>query len=231
MDDSKWTFDVGGDGWGNQELQFYTDRTENVFIENNILKIKAIKEQYGKNGYTSARITTKNLGDFRYGRIRVRAKLDGCTARGTWPAIWMLPTKWIYGGWPNSGEIDVMEHVGYEVGKVHGSIHSGSYNHLKNSQKTGTVSIDVTDWHIYEVIWTEDTIQFLADNSIYYEFKKGGICCQGPSSDTWPFDQEFHIILNVAVGGTWGGKKGVDEEAFEGNGQVMSIDWVRVYEV
>ena len=231
-DESKWTYDVGGDGWGNQELQYYTDRKENVCIENQILKIRAVKEEYGINNYTSARITTKNLGDFRYGRVRIRAKLEGCTARGTWPAIWMLPSQNFYGGWPKSGEIDIMEHVGYDVGNVHGAIHSQSYNHLKNTQKTGTISIDVTNWHVYEVIWTEEKIQFLADNSVYYEFRKeNGICCQGVTSDEWPFDHDFHLILNVAVGGSWGGREGIDEKEFDGDGQVMSIDWVRIYEI
>ena len=146
-------------------------------------------------------------------------------------AIWMLPTDSVYGIWPKSGEIDVMEHVGYEVGKVHGSIHSEAYNHMKNTQKTGTVLLDVMDWHVYEIIWTEDKIQYLADNSVYYEFKKDAICCREINQKTWPFNQDFHLLINVAVGGSWGGKKGVDEKEFEGDGQVMSIDWVRVYDV
>lgn len=111
-DANKWTYDIGGSGWGNGELQHYTGRLENAFISNGILNIKAVKEEYGGNGFTSARLVSKHRGDWKYGRFQARARLLKCTARGTWPAIWMLPTDWVYGQWPHSGEIDIMEHVG-----------------------------------------------------------------------------------------------------------------------
>ena len=124
----KWSYDVGGSGWGNNELQYYTEnRTENARVENGNLIIEARKESYGGNNYTSARLITKSQGDWLYGKIEVRAKLPG--GRGAWPAIWMLPTDWAYGGWPSSGEIDIMEYVGYDPGVVHGTVHTESYNH------------------------------------------------------------------------------------------------------
>ena len=109
---TKWTYDIGGGGWGNSELQYYTDRLDNVYISGGILHIRAVKEVFGQNEYTSTRMVSRELGDWQYGRFRVRARLQDCTARGTWPAIWMLPTNSVYGGWPDSGEIDIMEHVG-----------------------------------------------------------------------------------------------------------------------
>jgi beta-glucanase (GH16 family) len=115
-DTTKWSYDVGGSGWGNQELQYYTyRRTDNARVEEGKLIIEAIKESYSGMNYTSARLVTKNQGDWLYGKIEVSAMLP--KGRGTWPAIWMLPTDWEYGGWPSSGEIDIMEHVGYDEGK------------------------------------------------------------------------------------------------------------------
>jgi len=227
-DPEKWGYDigVGGDwGWGNGELQYYTDRVDNAFVLDGALHIRAVKEDYEGKEFTSARLVSKNKGDFKYGRIQFRARLKDCTAKGTWPALWMLPTDWIYGGWPDSGEIDVMEHVGYDAGHFHGSIHTKAFNHQIGTQSSGSMFASVEDWHVYEIIWDEDKIEFIVDGAIYHEFSK-----EDESSEKWPFDQKFHLIMNVAVGGTWGGKEGVDANAFEGNGQIMEIDWVRVYD-
>lgn len=225
---SHWTYDVGGNGWGNNELQFYADsRLANSYVEDGILHIRAFRDDYNGKAYSSARIVSKNLADFMYGRIRVKARLARCQGLGTWPAIWMLPTDWAYGEWPNSGEIDIMEHVGYDNGVVHGSIHTKAYNHMIGTQESSSIYTEISKWHVYEIIWTETYIQFLMDGLIYFEVEK-------KKQDTfaeWPFDKDFHLLLNIAVGGDWGGAQGVNITAFEGDGQTMEIDWVRVYEL
>lgn len=222
-DNTKWGYDQGGGGWGNNELQFYTtERKENAWIENGHLIISARKEDYKNRNYTSARMVTKNKGDWKYGRIEVKARLP--KGKGIWPAIWMLPTKSVYGGWPKSGEIDIMEFVGYMPDSVFGSVHTGLYNHTIGTQRTkGIVYKDLaTAFHVYAIEWTEEKISFLIDDKKYYEFKNER---SGPGA--WPFDQEFHLILNIAVGGNWGGKYGVDDSIFP---QTMEIDYVRVYQ-
>lgn len=223
-DPEKWDYDVGGSGWGNNELQYYTKSLNNAFVSNGVLKIRAVREDYEGRQYTSARLVTKKNGDFKYGRIQFRARLEQCTARGTWPALWMLPTDWVYGGWPDSGEIDVMEHVGYDTGRVHGTVHTRAFNHGDGTQVGKSILTTVEDWHVYDIIWSKDRIDFIIDGVKYHEFENRQI-----SYKEWPFDQKFHLIVNVAVGGNWGGQKGVDEDAFKGSGQIMEIDWVRVY--
>jgi beta-glucanase (GH16 family) len=222
-DSTKWGYDHGGSGWGNNELQFYTTkRKENASARNGQLVIEARKENFDNRKYTSARLVSKNKGDWKYGRIEVKAKLP--KGRGIWPAIWMLPTRSVHGGWPKSGEIDIMEFVGYMPDSVFGSVHTGSYNHTIGTQRTkGIVLKDLaTAFHVYAIDWTEEKISFLIDDKIYYEFRNEG---SGPGA--WPFDQPFHIILNIAVGGNWGGKYGVDDAIFP---QTMEIDYVRVYQ-
>src|SRR5689334_11617702 len=137
-DNSKWSYDLGDGcpnvcGWGNNELEYYTNDPKNVRIENGNLVIEAVKESKGGKEFTSTRIVSKFKGDWLYGRIEIRAKLP--KGRGTWPAIWMLSTDWKYGGWPESGEIDIMEHVGYDPGVIHGTLHSDKYNHIKQTQQ------------------------------------------------------------------------------------------------
>ena len=222
-DSTKWGYNVGGTGWGNNELQFYTDsRKENASASNGHLVIEARMENYKEKKYSSARLVSKNKGDWKYGRIEVKAKLPH--GKGIWPAIWMLPTHWKYGGWPKSGEIDIMEFVGYMPDSLFGSVHTGLYNHTIGTQKTKGISLKdlPTAFHVYAIEWTADKIDFLIDNKKYFEFKNEH---SGPGA--WPFDQEFHIILNIAVGGNWGGKHGVDDSIFP---QRMSIDYVRVYQ-
>ncbi len=222
-DPSRWGYNQGGGGWGNNELQFYTaGRKENAWVENGNLVISARKENYRGRKYSSARMITKNKGDWKYGRIEVKAKLP--KGKGIWPAIWMLPTKSAYGGWPKSGEIDIMEFVGYMPDSVFGSVHTGLYNHTIGTQRTeGIVLKDLaTAFHVYAIEWTEEKISFLIDDKKYYEFKN-----ERTGSGAWPFDQEFHLILNIAVGGNWGGKYGVDDAIFP---QTMQIDYVRVYQ-
>ena len=148
-DPNKWGYDIGGSGWGNNELQYYTNSTNNANVANGKLTITARKENVGGREYTSARLVTKNKGDFLYGRIEVAAKLP--TGKGTWPAIWMLPTDWAYGDWPKSGEIDIMEHVGYDPNNVLSSVHTQAYNHSIGTQKSGGKNIPtaLTAFHKY----------------------------------------------------------------------------------
>jgi beta-glucanase (GH16 family) len=219
----KWGYDVGGGGWGNNELQYYTNaRSENARVENGNLIIEARKEQYEGMEYTSARLVTRQKGDWLYGRVEAYAKLP--SGRGTWPAIWMLPTNWVYGNWPKSGEIDIMEYVGYDPGVVHGSIHTEAYNHVLGTQKTATYSVpdSETAFHLYALEWTPEKIDIYVDNNKYFTFAN-----EHKDYKTWPFDQVFHLILNIAVGGNWGGVQGVDPNIWP---QKMYVDYVRVYQ-
>lgn len=221
-DPDKWGYDIGGHGWGNNELQYYTNSEKNAYVDNGILEIKAIKESINGNDYSSARLISKGKGDWLYGKIVVRAQLP--TGRGTWPAIWMLPTDWEYGGWPKSGEIDIMEHVGYDQGKVHGTVHTDAFNHLKGTQKGGSVNVPKAseDFHEYSIEWDENKIDFFIDGVWYYAFSN-----TSNGSSEWPFDKRFHLLLNIAVGGSWGGVQGVDPTVFP---QSMKVDFVRVYQ-
>lgn len=225
IDKTKWGYDLGGSGWGNNELQYYTEDL-NSWNEDGKMIIEARKETYIGRDYTSARVISKNKGDWLYGKIEVMAKLP--TGRGTWPAIWMLPTDWRYGGWPNSGEIDIMEHVGYDQNKIHGSIHTKFLNHQLGTQRSGSRIIDTasTEFHKYSIEWLPDRIFFLIDDVNYFTFfPSRQVSC--PTFGQWPFDARFHLLLNIAVGGNWGGAQGVDDTIFP---QRMEIDYVRVYQ-
>jgi len=221
-DSTKWGYDTGNHGWGNNELQYYTDkRIQNAKVANGLLTIEAVKEDYKGSHFTSARLLSKHKGDWQYCRVEARAKLAG--AKGTWSAIWMLPTDWAYGGWPESGEIDIMENVGYMPDSVFGTVHTKSYNHVIGTQKGKSIfKDDLSDeFHIYAMEWTKDKIKIFVDNELFFEFTN-----EKKTSKEWPFDKRFHVLLNLAVGGNWGGKMGVDESAFP---QKMEIDYVRIY--
>lgn len=221
-DTSKWGYDVGGGGWGNNELEYYT-AGDNASVANGILSIVVRKEDRGGRSYTSTRMVTKNRGDFLYGRIEARAKLP--RGRGLWPAIWMLPTDWAYGGWPKSGEIDIMEQVGYDPFKVHMTVHTESYNHTRNTQKSGTLIVPslMDSFHLYRVDWNPDRILGYIDDKLVFTFEN-----ERRTANEWPFDKRFHLLLNVAVGGNWGGAQGVDENIFPAT---MQVDYVRVYKL
>lgn len=224
-DNSKWGYDIGTseNGWGNNELEYYTNDPKNVRVENGMLVIEARKESKENSNYTSTRLVSRNKGDWQYGRIEIKAKLP--KGRGTWPAIWMLPTEWKYGGWPESGEIDIMEHVGFDPGVVHANLHSGKYNHIKKTNIDGKITVaDAMDnFHVYAIDWTKEKIDFYVDDKMYHSLKHE----VGDDWNGWPFDQKFHLIMNVAVGGGWGGQKGVDDSIWP---QKMLIDYVRVYQ-
>ena len=227
-DAAKWNFDLGDGcpdncGWGNNELQYYTRDPKNVRVEDGHLIIEARQDSLGGKSFTSTKMVSREKGDWLYGRFEIRAKLP--RGKGTWPAIWMLPTDWKYGGWPASGEIDIMEHVGYDPGVVHGTIHTEAYNHIRQTQKEGKITIaDAQDaFHVYTVDWFEDKMDFYVDNQLYHTVQRD------PKDDFkgWPFDQRFYLILNIAVGGNWGGAQGVDPAIWP---QRMEIDYVRVYQ-
>lgn len=224
-DPTKWGYEVGGKGWGNNELQYYTkSRPENARVENGNLIIEARKEAYEGNAYTSARLLTNSTATWTYGRFDIRAKIPA--GRGTWPAIWMLGRNISTAGWPLCGEIDIMEHVGYDQGVVHGTIHTAAYNHNKGTQKGKQIPVPTasTDFHIYSVDWTSDQMEFLVDGNVYHTLTKAEL---GSNATEWPFVQPFFLILNVAVGGNWGGKEGVDETIWP---RRMEVDYVRVYQ-
>jgi len=222
--DSLWSYDVGGDGWGNQELQYYTsERTENARVENGNLIIEARKEPFGTNQYTSARLTTKNKIDWKYGRLEVRAQIPSGT--GVWPAIWLLPTEKKYGAWPASGEIDLMENVGFEPGKVHFNIHTDAYNHVKGTNKGSEAILDAPEstFHTYILEWYPDSLVFKVDEKKYFTFKK-----ESDDYKVWPYNEHFYLILNTAIGGEWGGQQGIDNTIFP---QQFLIDYVRLYKL
>ena len=220
-DPARWSYDTGGHGWGNNELQYYTDRPANAFVSDGLLTIVAHRQRAGKLRYTSARLVSRGKGDFRYGRIEIRARLP--VARGTWPALWMLPTDNRYGNWPRSGEIDIMEHVGFDRGVVHQTVHTQAYNHRLGTQRAAQKKLDDVDtnFHRYRVDWTPGYIHGYIDDERVFEFPN-----EGTGVDAWPFDQRFHLVMNLAVGGDWGGQQGVDEAAFPA---WMEVDYVRVY--
>ncbi|MBE7540977.1 MAG: glycoside hydrolase family 16 protein [Bryobacteraceae bacterium] len=222
-DPAKWAYQTGGHGWGNQEKQYYTEaRAENARVENGHLLITARREAFEGREYTSARLVTAGRQTWRYGYFEIRAKLP--CGRGTWPAIWMLGTDTSLGKWPAIGEIDIMEHVGHDPERVHATIHCTAYNHTKGTQKGGFLRAPgvCADFHVYAVNWTPEFLEFYLDGRPYFRFAN-----EGKTRAEWPFDQPFYLLLNVAVGGTWGGQKGVDDEAFP---QTFAIDYVRVYD-
>ncbi len=226
-DSSRWSYDLGDGcphlcGWGNNELQSYTDHSKNARVENGHLIIEAHKEQTHNSAFSSARLVSKGKGDWLNGRVEVRANLP--RGKGTWAAIWMLPTTASYGIWPASGEIDIMEHVGFEADTVHGTIHSLAFNWLKGTDKSGSIYLPDAEqaFHVYAIEWSEEKIDFFVDNTLYFTFLH-----TGKGFEEWPFDQPFHLILNLAIGGNWGGQRGIAEGIWP---QRMEIDYVRVYQ-
>jgi beta-glucanase (GH16 family) len=221
-DPAKWTYEKGM--LRNNEKQFYTENSrENARVEDGKLIIEARKEKMDRGDFTSASMISKGRGEWTYGRFEVKAKLP--SARGTWPAIWMLPNNIGKISWPMCGEIDIMEHVGHDPAKIHGSLHSGAYNHTKGTQRSGQLMIPTfaTDFHVYSMDWSADKIVMHIDGKTYATFEKKA----GDKEAEWPFDKPFYLILNLAIGGAWGGQKGIDDAAFP---QRMEVDYVRVYQ-
>jgi beta-glucanase (GH16 family) len=226
-DPAKWNFETGGAGWGNKELETYTDRRENSIVENGMLKITALKEKFiGQDNirrtYTSARITTKNKFTQKYGRIEARLKIT--RGQGLWPAFWMLGDN-NESGWPQCGEIDIMENIGKEPKIVHGTVHGPGYSGKDGIGAPYTLPSDhdfADDFHLYAVEWEPAQLRFYVDNALYESLTPTNL----PPGKSWVFDHPFFIILNVAVGGLWPG----NPDATSKFPQSMLIDYVRCYE-
>lgn len=253
IDSTKWSHEVNCDGGGNNEQQCYTDSAENSFIDNGMLNIVALAANAGAPlPYTSARLRTLNKGDWTYGRFEISAKLP--EGQGTWPAVWMLPTDWVYGGWAASGEIDIMEAVnlktqsdaaGAQVGelesRVHGTLHYGKEwpNNVYSGAeyKLSAENNPADDFHTYALEWEDGEIRWYVDGEHYATQRDSGWYSQYlengqlvTGSGGAPFDQSFHLILNLAVGGSWAANvndTGIDPSIFP---QSLLIDYVRVYE-
>ena len=230
-DPSKWTYDtgVGGNGWGNNELETYTNRTKNAQIQGGNLVITAVKETYADpsdgvtRNYTSARLKTQSLFSQAYGRFEARIKIPA--GQGMWPAFWMLGNDISSVGWPKCGEVDIMEDIGKEPGIVHGSLH-GPSTIGQTSDDTAPFSLPAgqkfaDDFHLYAAEWEPGTIRFYVDSTLYATFNSS----QWPAGGAWVFDHPFFIILNVAVGGSWPGSPD-NSTVFP---QQMLVDYVRVY--
>lgn len=225
---ANWTHEVNANGGGNNELQWYTSRPENSFIRDGKLVIKAIKETYTADNitrfYTSARLRSLNKRDYTYGRIEARIKVPG--RQGLWPAFWMLPSDYVYGGWAASGEIDIMEHRGDLPNTLYGTIHhGGSYPGNTFTGTTINMPVDLSlDFHDYAIEWEEGVIRWYVDGQLYQTLNEW-------SSDNGdypaPFDQRFHLLLNVAVGGNFLPNPPADADYFP---REMEVDWVRVYQ-
>jgi beta-glucanase (GH16 family) len=221
-DSTKWNYDVGGDGWGNNELEYYTSRrAQNAHVEGGNLVIELRKEKWENKDYTSARLITKGKEDWKFGKIEVRAKLP--RGLGTWPAIWMLGSKTPL-KWPDDGEIDIMEHVGFDPGVIHASAHCKKYNHIIHTQKTAvtTVSDCMDKFHVYGLEWDSASMKIFVDGQEYFRFVN-----EHTGYEAWPFSQPMYLLLNVAFGGNWGAAKGIDDSNLP---QKMLIDYVRVYQ-
>lgn len=216
---ANWKFDVGTD-WGNAQLEYDTDRATNASLDGaGHLVITARKETFQGRQYTSARITTEGKQSFKYGKFEARMKLPG--GRGLWPAFWMLGTDMPTVGWPNSGEIDVMEYRGQEPSTVIGTIHGPGYSggNAVSKSKTLTATRFDNSFHIFTAEWSEERIDFFVDGLLYHTITKDKV------PGRWVFDKPFYLILNVAVGGNFVGAPDV----FTPFPQTMVVDWVRVY--
>jgi len=226
-DPAVWTFETEGNAWawGNGEDQYYTDsRLENARVENGVLNIIALKENFEGRKYTSARINSRKAANFLYGRMVVRARIP--EGQGIWPAIWMMPTESIYGSWPDSGEIDIMEYFGWlPDDSIHSNIHTHAYNHKQGNGKGGQIIQEGIheEFHDYILEWYPDRLDFYLDEKKIFSYAR-------PSDDwqEWPFNRPFYFILNNAVGGDWCRENGgVDDSIFP---QTFQVDYVRVYE-
>ena len=222
VDTTKWNYEINGDGGGNNELQYYISSRANNYIRDGKLVIKAIEQNYKGKFFTSTRLNSKFKGDWKYGRFDIRAKLP--VQQGVWPAIWMLPSDWAYGTWPQSGEIDIMEIIGQKASTLHGTIHFGppwpnnKFSGQQYELKKGNFS---DEFHEFSVEWEENKIRWYIDDTLYSTKTPADV-----TPNRWPFDQRFHMILNLAIGGNWPGPP--DENTkFP---KYMYVDYVRVYQ-
>ncbi len=220
IDRTKWTFDLGGGGWGNNEYEYYTDRSQNARVENGNLVIEARKERYRNRNYTSARLKTQGLQTFKYGRIEARIKLP--YGQGIWPAFWMLGDNFSTVGWPACGEVDIMENIGREPATVHGTLHGPGYSGANGVGGPYTLASGAfsDNFHVFAIEWFPDHIDWYVDTTLYLSKKQTDL------PGAWVFDHPFFIILNLAVGGYWPGYPD-QTTVFP---QYMLVDYVRVYQ-
>ena len=214
-DPSKWGYDLGTGvgGWGNSELQYYTERAENVIVKGGVLKITARKERYKGCDYTSARLLSMNKFAFKYGKVVIRAKLP--SGVGTWPALWMLGSDIKTAGWPRCGEIDVMEHRGSELNKIFGTLHYPGRSGGNADGNTEVIANATTEFHLYSLEWSASEIKIFADNHLIHNVA---------NTANIPFNNDFFCIVNIAIGGTFGGTV---DPAFTSS--AMEVDYIRVY--
>ena len=220
-DPDKWSYDIGY--IANNEKQYYTEaRLENARVENGYLIIEARKEEWEDFEYTSARLVTRDRETWTYGRFEMRAQVP--TGRGTWPAIWMLGDNIREVGWPASGEIDIMEYVGYDPNRFHGYVHTEAYNHTIGTNKGNSIEVERPweNFHVFAIEWFEDRIDFFVDDVKYFTFEK-----ESDDDDVWPFDKPHYLLLNLAIGGNWGGMEGIDDSLFP---HQFIVDYVRIYQ-
>lgn len=221
-----WAFETGDHGWGNNELQNYME-SGNAEVSDGILRITAKKETSGPANYSSARMNSKRA--FTFGKIEFRAKMPDLKGKGIWPALWMLGANISNVGWPACGEIDIMEYVSYLPNTTHFSIHSTANNHVNGTQVTsGPLSLETIEeeFHVYGFLWTDKYLKFYIDDvdNIKLTFNSP----TNANAENWPFDQPFYFLMNIAVGGNWGGVEGVEDTIFPAT---MEVDYVRVYQV
>ncbi len=212
-DPTKWSYNIGAGGWGNNEVQYYTDSQENSIVEGGVLKITAKKQNFGGSAYTSARLVSENKYEFKYGKVEFRAKLP--TGGGTWPALWMLGQNYATNAWPACGEIDVMEHVGNNQNVIHGTLHYPGNSGGNGNSGTTTIADVSTNFHIYSVTWSATSIKFYVDDVLYHSYANVA---------SSPFNADFFLIMNVAMGGNFGGT--IDPAFVQ---STMEVDYVKVY--
>ena len=221
IDVTAWGYDVGGNGWGNQELQNYTNRKDNSFQTDGKLVIEAARESFNGNNYTSARMLTKGKKEFKWGRIDIRAKVP--TGKGIWPALWMLGSNIDQIKWPASGEIDIMEIIGKEPNNLHGTAHWGNVGATSSISKGGKYTLPMgvfsDKFHVYSIVWQADTIEWLMDDISFHKITKADV------GSNYPFNDKFFLIFNVAVGGSWPGPP----DNTTTWPQRMFVDYVRVF--
>ncbi len=213
-DSSKWGYNTGAGGWGNDELEYYTNRLENAAVKNGVLKIMLKKEKYEGSDYTSARLLTKNKFSFTYGKVVARAKLP--FGKGTWPAIWMLGANDETAGWPDCGEIDIMEHAGNRLNKIYGTLHYPGHSGGEGNGNTTMVKNATGAFHIYSMEWDSTSVKILVDGKLNHTVA---------NSDSIPFNHDFFLITNIAMGG---GFAGAVDPAFKS--AAMEVDYIRVYQ-
>lgn len=210
---TKWGYDLGGGGWGNNEAQYYTSRADNVIVQGGVLKIITKKEAYQGSSYTSARMLSKGKFSFKYGKVEIRAKLP--VGGGTWPAFWMLGSNIDTVPWPACGEIDIMEHLGNQLNKIYGTLHHPGHSGGTADGGSTNITNATTEFHVYSLDWRANAIKFYVDNQLFYTFT---------NSASLPFNQNFFLIVNCAMGGNFGGA--IDPNFVS---STFEVDYIRVY--